>query len=83
MYTRLTLLSVLALPLIATSTPADAQSKSRNTSVQTSNAAIEARHKCFLEAQAQIPADPNDPNITQSRRLPIYTACARRAGVRP
>jgi hypothetical protein len=79
MLMRLTILSVVALPLIVASIPADAQ----NRKSQTSTAAIEARHKCFLEAQAQIPADPNNANITQSQRLPVYMACARRMGVRP
>lgn len=84
---RLAVVAALAIPLLLVSAPSEAQnSNPRNAqaSSQTSNAAMMARHKCFLEAQAAIPMDNSvDPSVISNQRLPVYASCARKAGVRP
>lgn len=71
-------LAALAVPLVALSTYGAAQTAKKQTA---SDKAIEARHQCFLEAQAKHPNVLND-DLSGDRKA-AYMDCAKRKGVRP
>jgi hypothetical protein len=73
--------ALLALPIVLASTVGDAQQTKKQVN-QKDAAAIEARHQCFLEAQAQVPGAAIGGG-EMSQRTAIYTSCAARKGVRP
>lgn len=74
--------ALLALPIVLASTVGEAQSQTKKQVNQKDAAAIEARHQCFLEAQAQVPGAAIGGG-EMSQRTAIYTSCAARKGVRP
>lgn len=65
---------------LATSTAEAASTKKGQQMSQ--NAQIEARHQCFMEAQAKVPGAAIGGG-EMSARTAAYTACAQRKGVRP
>lgn len=75
-------LAALMVPLVMLSTYGAAQTAKQTTKKQTaSDKAIEARHQCFLEAQARHPNVLND-DLSGDRKA-AYMGCAKRKGVRP
>jgi hypothetical protein len=75
--------AVLAFSLALVASAAEAQSTKKSKNAQMSqNAQIEARHQCFLEAQAAVPGAAIGGG-EMNQRTAIYTACAQRKGVRP
>jgi hypothetical protein len=73
----------LALAFAASAGEAQTQSAKKSKNAQMSqNAQIEARHQCFLEAQAAVPGAAIGGG-EMSQRTAVYTACAQRKGVRP
>lgn len=75
-------IGLVATALVLLTTASDAQTgKSKNTKM-TQDQQIEARHQCFLEAQAKVPGAAIGAG-EMSQRTAIYTACAKRKGVRP
>lgn len=78
-------LGLLAISLALVATASEAQSmkaKKVQNAPKTQNAQIEARHQCFLEAQARVPGAAIGGG-EMNERTAIYTACAARKGVRP
>ena len=62
---------------------AEAQStKQSKNAKMTQDQQIEARHQCFLEAQAAAPGAALGSG-EQQHRTAVYTSCAQRKGVRP
>jgi hypothetical protein len=75
--------AVLALALAILATAGEAQSTKKSKSAQmTQQQQIEARHQCFLEAQAAVPGAAIGGG-EMSQRTAVYTSCAQRKGVRP
>ncbi|MDQ8729228.1 hypothetical protein [Bradyrhizobium sp. LHD-71] len=78
-------LGLVAISLALMATASEAQSmktqKVQN-APKSQNAQIEARHQCFLEAQARVPGAAIGGG-QMNERTAIYTACAARKGVRP
>ena len=71
----------LSLALAAGAASAQSSTKSKNAKM-TQNQQIEARHQCFLEAQASVPGAAIGGG-EMNQRTAVYTACAQRKGVRP
>lgn len=75
--------SVLTIAVaLAAAWPAAAQQKKAKGAQMTQQQQIEARHQCFLEAQAAVPG-VSIGGGEQSQRTATYMACAQRKGVRP
>jgi hypothetical protein len=67
---------------IAFATSAAEAASTKKSQQMSQNAQIEARHQCFLEAQAKVPGAAIGGG-EMSERTAAYTACAQRRGVRP
>lgn len=80
---RIGSVGILALALALVATAAEAQSaKAKKNAQMSQDAQIEARHQCFLEAQAAVPGMAIGGG-EQSQRTAVYTSCTARKGVRP
>jgi Ni/Co efflux regulator RcnB len=82
--------ALLALPIVLAASAGEAQQSQQGQQRknvkqvnQKQAADIEARHQCFLEAQARHPGyNTSDPGL-QSERTNAYISCAARKGIRP
>jgi hypothetical protein len=82
---RIGSVGILAIALALVATASEAQTTKAKKSQQqqmTQNQQIEARHQCFLEAQAAVPGAAVGGG-EMNQRTAVYTACAQRKGVRP
>jgi hypothetical protein len=82
---RIGSIGVLAIAFAFVVTPGEAQTqttKAKKGQQMTQNQQIEARHQCFLEAQAAVPGAAIGGG-EMNQRTAVYTSCTARKGVRP
>lgn len=79
----LSAIALVALSFAFAVSAAEAQSTKQGKNARmTQDQQIEARHQCFLEAQAAAPG-AGIGSGEQQHRTAVYTSCAQRKGVRP